>query len=387
MEFADPAQPKILLTDDSKMVRATARKMLGDEFELILAESGEQAWAAINADPSIMAVFTDISMPGLDGFDLLRRIRDDERGGINGLPVIMVTGSDEDGTREAALDGGATDFITKPFDRTELVARASAYATHDQMRRQAQVLEGSRTQDTITGLGNGRYLGSRLQSARAYSKRHDLPMALIQVELLEFNTLAQAHGVDSARRLLREAGQVLAHQVRAEDVLARVGKARFAALCPNCDAAGAERLAQRLIEAVRATQFTPEAITVGAAAGVHVPDMTANDSIQALYETSQRTAEKAIARGDGRIVVTPTEPEAGPQAATEGEARQGRARSRAALSLDEAVAIAATDDGARRLAAYMPDLLERCVLLFRAASPEVAHPMIERLAAEVDRQQ
>lgn len=395
MEFTDPAQPKILLTDDSKMVRATARKLLADEFELILAESGEDAWAAINADPAVMAVFTDITMPGLDGFGLLQRIRGDERDGINGLPVIMVTGSDEEGIREAALDSGATDFISKPFDRAELVARASAYATRDQMRRQAQVLENSRTQDTITGLGNGRYLGSRLQSARAYSVRHELPLALIQVELLDFDAMAQARGVDAAKRVLREAGQVMARHVRAEDVLARVGKARFAALCPNCDGTGAQRLAQRLIEAVRTTRFTTDAIAVGAAAGVHVPAMDANEGIQAIYEASQRTAKTAVGRGDGAIVVTPTapaveagvDPEVQRQTATETETDPAPAPRRAAITLDEAVEIAAAEEGERRLAEDMPELLERCARLFRAASPEVARPVIERLMAEAEQRQ
>ncbi|PSQ94810.1 MAG: hypothetical protein BRD57_00085, partial [Proteobacteria bacterium SW_6_67_9] len=86
MELDDESQPRILLADDSKMIRATARKMLADQFDLILAESGEQAWAVITSDPTVLAVFTDVTMPGLDGYDLLRRIRQDERGAINELP-------------------------------------------------------------------------------------------------------------------------------------------------------------------------------------------------------------------------------------------------------------------------------------------------------------
>jgi diguanylate cyclase (GGDEF)-like protein len=376
MDFAEEAQPKILLADDSRMIRATARKMLGDQFDLILADSGEEAWAGINSDPTIMAVFTDVSMPGLDGYGLLQRIREDERDGINALPVIFITGDSDAGARESALNAGATDFITKPFDRSELAARASAYATRDQMRRQAKVLEESRTQDTVTGLGNGRYLGARLKSTGAYSARHGASFALIQLELFDFNDLIHEQDRASLDDLLREVGQVLAHRVREEDVLARVGKARFAALCPNCDLEGAHKLGQRLVEAVRGTHYLADRIELGAAAGVHAPALDVGGDVQGAYKASQQAIDNALARGDGALVVTATEVEAEAQAPAAG-ARE------AITSLDEALEIAATEGGPDRLGADMPELLERCAQLFRAAPRDVAKPVLDRLQAEL----
>jgi len=379
MELDDAAQPRVLLCDDSKMIRATARKMLGDSFDLILAESGEEAWATITSDPTILAVFSDVTMPGLDGYGLLRRIREDERPVVNELPVIIVTGDQEESAREEALQHGATDFITKPFERSELVARASAYATRDRMRRQAETLQESQIQDTITGLGNGRYFASRLKAMHAYSVRHGLDMALVHLDLVGFDELARAQGSSVAKRVLREVGQVLAHRVREEDVLARVGKARFAALCPSCDRGGTERLAKRLIEGVQEGAFAAHDARVGATLGAHVPSPDDEIGLQALYDAARQAADRALGRGDGALEITPAEAEPTLVAgAPPAEEEPG-----ATPTLEEALALLTEPDGAQRLAPHMAELLERCMPLFEAAEPSVAAPVVERLRERV----
>lgn len=391
MELDDAAQPRVLLCDDSKMIRATARKMLGESFDLVLAESGEQAWATITSDPTILAVFTDVTMPGLDGYGLLRRIREDERTGVNELPVIIVTGDQEESAREEALQHGATDFITKPFERSELIARANAYATRDQMRRQAQALQESQSQDTVTGLGNGRYLGSRLKSMRAYSVRHGLDMALIHLDLVDFDAIARTHGTSMAKRILREVGQVLAHRVREEDVLARVGKARFVALCPSCDRDGGQHLAQRLIQGVQETAFAGGDVRVGVAVGLHVPPGDPGIGLQAVYDAAQEVADRALGQGDGALEISPAEaPEGEPDLPREVPAAEEAAGETPAASgaeptptLEQALAMLAQPDGAQRLTPHLPELLERCVPLFEAAGPSVAAPVIERLRARI----
>jgi len=75
---------------------------------LVRAESGEQARAAITSDPTILAVFTDVSMPGLDGYRRLWWVREDERAGVHEFPVIIVTSDQEEGVRDEALNAGAT---------------------------------------------------------------------------------------------------------------------------------------------------------------------------------------------------------------------------------------------------------------------------------------
>src|SRR6185369_13392033 len=106
-------------------------KMLGGEFDVVTAEDGAEAWSVVEQDLSIHVVFTDLVMPGLNGYELLRNIRTSSDTRIRSLPVIVVTGVDDDEVaRVRALELGATDFITKPFTKIDLLARARAHASH-----------------------------------------------------------------------------------------------------------------------------------------------------------------------------------------------------------------------------------------------------------------
>src|SRR5690606_2612914 len=119
---------------------------------------------------SIQVVFTDLSMPELDGYGLLEKIRTCDDAGIAGLPVIVVTGAENDeAAREQALRMGATDFITKPFNSTDLQARASAHADYQRERR---TLEAVTTIDRLTGLGNAGFYMGRLKQDLAFAARH-----------------------------------------------------------------------------------------------------------------------------------------------------------------------------------------------------------------------
>ena len=121
--------PRIIVVDDSKVVRNAAKKMLRCEFDVVTAEDGDEAWQLLGIDPSIRVVFTDLTMPNLDGYELIRKIRNSTSTEIQRLPVIVVTGvEDSDAARERVLELGATDFVSKPFATIDLLARARAHA-------------------------------------------------------------------------------------------------------------------------------------------------------------------------------------------------------------------------------------------------------------------
>src|SRR3970040_943730 len=104
---------RVLLVDDSKVMRKAALKMLSDEFDVVTAEDGVDGWRQLESDTSIQVVFTDLSMPKLDGYGLLRKIRTAEDTGVNAMPVLIVTGAEnDDAAREKALDHGGNEFLT-----------------------------------------------------------------------------------------------------------------------------------------------------------------------------------------------------------------------------------------------------------------------------------
>ena len=122
---APAARPTVLIVDDSRLMRVAIKKILKDEFELIEAVDGEDAWAKLLAEPAVRCIFSDLSMPNLDGYGLLARVRGSEDGQIQALPFIVITGKEGDlgGLLEEVRGHGGTDLVGKPFKSDEIIAR------------------------------------------------------------------------------------------------------------------------------------------------------------------------------------------------------------------------------------------------------------------------
>jgi DNA-binding response OmpR family regulator len=108
--------PLILVVDDSRVMRQALNKILRRRYQVVDAPDGMEAWTLLEQNPGIACVFTDLSMPQLDGYGLLQRIRDSDDTRLKALPVVIVTGNEDDeGTRRKAAERGANDVVMKPF--------------------------------------------------------------------------------------------------------------------------------------------------------------------------------------------------------------------------------------------------------------------------------
>ena len=132
------AHPRVLIVDDSRMVRASITRLIRDAYEVREEGDGEAGWQTLLLDPTLQVVISDLSMPKLDGYGLLERIRASKISRIQSIPVIMISGDEDDAARAKAKDLGATDFITKGIGKqtvydatkkpTDLVSLASSQA-------------------------------------------------------------------------------------------------------------------------------------------------------------------------------------------------------------------------------------------------------------------
>ena len=160
-------------------MRVAARKILKGEFDILEASDGEEAWDVLQASPHVCLVMSDLSMPNLDGLGLLERIRTSDSEHVQNLPVIIVTGAeDDDGSKTTALAAGASDFITKPFESVQLLARAKAQAKQQRTQQALQDSEASKEKlasainsDPLTGLENQRAFTKHV--AEACPTQHD----------------------------------------------------------------------------------------------------------------------------------------------------------------------------------------------------------------------
>jgi DNA-binding response OmpR family regulator len=119
--------PRILVVDDSPTIRAAVTKALKNDFSFVQASDGEEAWKLLKNDDSIQLVITDLMMPNLDGFELIKRIRSDRTSSrVAEIPIIVVTTLEATNAKLRALVAGANDFVTKSTDAVELKMRVMA---------------------------------------------------------------------------------------------------------------------------------------------------------------------------------------------------------------------------------------------------------------------
>ena len=157
----------VLIVDDSKVIRLALSKILREEFEVLQAADGEQAWDILRENKNISAVFSDLSMPNLDGYGLLDRIRATDETYYTDLPFIVITGNDETAELlEKIRTKGGNDLITKPFKTDEIKTCISRYLKDEEEAvDNVQALAGSvhavaeETHNTINDLQAEKILG------------------------------------------------------------------------------------------------------------------------------------------------------------------------------------------------------------------------------------
>jgi two-component system cell cycle response regulator len=235
---------RILFVDDSKVMLKTASKILSAEFDVVTAVDGNDAWAKLERDRDIQVMFTDINMPNCDGYALLKKIRSATGPDLRDLPVIMVTGAEEDeaAARQEALDRGATDFLSKKFLSSELLPRARAHAT----QRIAQKLQAQATLDLLTGLSNEAGILHHLDQDIAYARRHGQGLALMRVQIDDLVRTFQDRGSTVVDQIVVHVAGLIRRRIREEDTAARIGLSGFAISLPGGQRDGIEAMAASL---------------------------------------------------------------------------------------------------------------------------------------------
>ena len=243
---------KILVIDDSRLVRVSIKKVIVDEFEVIEAADGEEGWTLLQNNNDIRVVVTDNGMPKLDGFGLISRIRAAASAYLKSIPIIMVTGAEagETQVREKALQIGATDFITKPFDKAQLLARIRAHAKHDKTQRsliETEVALAERsTIDPVTKINNKKYFVHRGEQELAFSKRHHQELSFVSVAIDKYDNLVQQYGQATVNQLLLWVATSIKNTLRTEDTVTRIDTNLFAIIAPTAGRMAAAVLCERI---------------------------------------------------------------------------------------------------------------------------------------------
>ena len=294
-------RPRIAIVDDSAVIRKAMGKVLGKEFELVEAENGEQAWRKIQQDTSIQLVLTDLMMPELDGFGLMKRIKASDDRGIREMPVIVITGAnDTNRLKLKALDLGASDFITKPFTAVDLLARTKAHADYQRLTNE---LRNKMFVDELTGVLNRKGFEQQLEKDISMAARHQQDLAIFQVRLNAANELLSRFGRSGVDHIIRLLAKVLSKALRKEDTLARDSNVTFSMSLPMARPENSENLAQRICKVVSSRQIKmrDEEITLSVSIGICTIDPGLRPATAEVMKKANKAMDAAIAEGFGKV--------------------------------------------------------------------------------------
>lgn len=298
---AKPPRIRVLVIDDSRLVRIAATKMFGDEFDVLLAVDGADGWNIIQRDPDIQVVFTDLVMPEMDGFELLKLIRTSNKASINGLPVIVATGADNpEVAKQKAISLGATDFITKPFNSTGIKARALSYAKFHETNKR---LQEQTTFDVVTGLSNAKGMYRQLDKEVAFVARHHSSMTVMSLEVDGFKDMFINVGRAGAEAIIKKIAVVLADTVRKEDTVARMGVSTFAVSMPLAQGENALELADRICRTVEnfKAKLDGKRLKITVSIGVCVYEGDHLTDANTVFEVADGALQKAMSIGRSQI--------------------------------------------------------------------------------------
>ena len=355
------SKTELLVVDDSKVIRWAASKILSKEYTVREASDGQEAWRILHENRDIAAVFTDLQMEGTDGYELLKLIRSADDPRLLNLPVIVITGKDDDDkTKAQVLELGATDFISKPFDTITLKNRAAAYI--DYSRKLADV-EARVEQDKLTGLANRNFLFAHGEKDLSLALRHDTEMTVALLEVDGFAEIINRFGKKTSAQILLKISQKISANMRKEDLAARIGTAKFALILPLTNSVGGRRLVERICNQLSALNLKTESgpIEIRISAGLTSFDKEQPcSSFAQMLEQAGQALNTAISSGGACIVSSADNVARPPEAA--GEPAPEAAAGERALGMELAQAITRIEAGAgEELAASQLARLARAV--------------------------
>jgi diguanylate cyclase (GGDEF)-like protein len=294
----DRKPPLILLVDDDPaMLRLLSKWLEAEGYTVRCAADGREAIAAINANgPDILV--TDWEMPFVDGTELCRWVR-----GAN-LPrylytiVLSVRNESEDLIR--GLEAGADDFVKKPVERGELVARVRAGLRVVELESRLNLLAKL---DPLTGLLTQRAFYELVNAEWQRSIRHHIPITCVMADIDFFKRINDVHGHGVGDDVIRRVASVLQANCRATDLVSRYGGEEFCVLLPETDEQHASLWAERVRQEIAALRFPVEGkeLAVTASFGVaerrsdtEPPSATVDLADQALLVAKQSGRDRVV---------------------------------------------------------------------------------------------
>lgn len=299
---------RIMIVDDARVMRKSVTKILKGLNDVVEAEDGEKAWQRLQKDKAIKIVCCDLSMPVLDGYGFLQKVRqsDDER--IRNMPVIIVTGQEDTGdNRNRIFEAGATGFLSKPFDSAQLRASIQTHAklvsTTNELADKNTQLQESAAIDELTGLGTKAFFEKSAMQALSYARRSHQDLVAVRVSIDNFRELFFNIGKLKSHKVIKKIAEILSRHTRQEDMLCRVGLEEFAALLSTRDFAGAVRTMNRVQETIGTLSLQHQGKTISVSVSTGLAKVIVDDATRTmdLMDAADKYLQAAKKKGGNHV--------------------------------------------------------------------------------------
>ena len=244
---------KVLIADDDTISRAVVKALLLKwGYEVLEVEDGKQAWDILKDNDSSHLVLLDWMMPGMDGLELSRRLR---QSGTNTYHyIILLTGRDSKEDIIGGLNAGADDYITKPFMPEELEVRLRVgKRILDLQQSLKEALEVQRYQaqhDRLTGIFNHVEILNILEKELDRAGRQNGDLAVIMGDLDHFKKVNDTYGHVAGDAVLVEVAARMKNNIRLYDSAGRYGGEEFLLVLPGCTTDEVMIIAHRILESI-----------------------------------------------------------------------------------------------------------------------------------------
>ena len=299
---------EILVVDDSPVYRKLVEQVLASEaYSLLFARDGAEAMKLYEEHaPSI--VITDWILPDFCGFELCQRIRSDDTRPYT--YIIVMTSNTEKGNVVKGLQAGADDYLTKPFDPGEMLARVGVGRRIVDLNRElaakSHKLEEAARTDSLTGLPNRRAIEDWAAKQLRGAARHRFPMWVVLGDIDNFKAINDTFGHDAGDIVLKTFAEVLKKNTRASDISGRLGGDEFLLVITHVEAEHVEVAVERFREQFAALSFPlqGQSVRVTASFGVTGVQTSEPQDFNALLRKADQMLYEAKRAGRNLVRVS-----------------------------------------------------------------------------------
>ncbi len=292
----------VLVIDDNEVVRNLAKKLLTNNgFNVLTAEGGREAIELLKIfDPHV--ILLDVMMPDMDGHEVCKKLKTIDK--TKDIPIIMVTSKADSIDKIKGLEIGAADYITKPFNHGELLARVTTQVKMkniwDELQEKNIILEEVVKKDSLTNLYNHRHFHERLSDEFSRAKRYNLPLCCVLIDIDYFKRVNDQYGHQSGDLVLKSLSQIINENIRDVDVSARYGGEEFGIIIPHTTINETSSMMERVREDIEKFKFKIIDNTISITISIGISGM--RQSGAANYRELVKFADEALynAKANGR---------------------------------------------------------------------------------------